>query len=36
MGEIVRPLMLFAVGLFALKMSLFYFVLGGERLSDAA
>ncbi len=31
MGEIARPLILFAVGFFALKMALFYFVLGGER-----
>ena len=31
MGEIARPLILFAVGFFALKMSLFYFLLGGER-----
>jgi hypothetical protein len=31
MGEIARPMILFAVGFFALKMSLFYFVLGGER-----
>ena len=31
MGQIVRPLILFFVGVFALKMSLFYFVLGGER-----
>lgn len=31
MGEIVRPLILFFVGLFAFKMSLFYFLLGGER-----
>lgn len=31
MGEIVRPLILFFVGVFALKMSLFYFVLGGQR-----
>ena len=32
MGEIVRPLVLFCVGLIALKMSLFYFLLGGDRL----
>ena len=32
MGEIVRPLVLFAVGFVALKLSLFYFLLGGERL----
>ena len=31
MGEMVRPLILFAVGIFAVTMSLFYFVLGGER-----
>jgi hypothetical protein len=30
MGEMVRPLILFAVGLFALKMSFFYFILGGQ------
>ncbi len=30
MGEMVRPLILFAVGVFALKISLFYFVFGGE------
>src|SRR3978361_42966 len=32
MGEMVRPLILFAVGLFALKMSFFYFILGGQGL----
>lgn len=32
MGEMVRPLILFAVGFVALKMSLFYFVFGGDRL----
>jgi hypothetical protein len=32
MGEMVRPLILFAVGFVALKMSLFYFVFGGEKL----
>ena len=32
MGEMVRPLILFGVGFVALKMSLFYFVLGGDRL----
>jgi hypothetical protein len=31
MGEMIRPLILFAVGIFAVKMTLFYFVLGGER-----
>lgn len=31
MGEMIRPLILFAVGIFAAKMTLFYFVLGGER-----
>jgi hypothetical protein len=31
MGEMIRPLILFAVGIFGLKMTLFYFVLGGER-----
>ena len=30
MGEIVRPLILFVVGVFALKISLFYFVFGGQ------
>jgi hypothetical protein len=32
MGEIVRPLVLFCVGFIALKMSLFYFLFGGDRL----
>jgi hypothetical protein len=32
MGEIVRPMVLFCVGFVALKMSLFYFVLGGNNL----
>jgi hypothetical protein len=31
MGEIVRPLILFVVALFAVKMSAFYFLLGGQR-----
>ena len=31
MGEIVRPMIMFFVGVFALKMALFYFVLGGQR-----
>lgn len=31
MGEMIRPLILFAVAIFALKMTLFYFVLGGQR-----
>jgi hypothetical protein len=31
MGEIVRPMILFLVGLFAVKMVFFYAVLGGER-----
>jgi hypothetical protein len=31
MGEIVRPMILFFVAVFAFKMSLFYFVLGGQR-----
>lgn len=35
MGEIARPLVLFAVGFVALKMSLFYFVLGGDKLLTA-
>ena len=32
MGEMVRPMILFAVGFVALKMSLFYFFFGGSRL----
>ena len=32
MGEIVRPLVLFAVGFIAFKMSLFYFVFGGNSM----
>ena len=32
MGEMARPLILFAVGLFALKISFFYFVMGGRGL----
>ncbi len=31
MGEMIRPLILFLVAVFALKMTVFYFVLGGER-----
>ena len=31
MGEMIRPLILFAVGVFALKMTLLYFVLGGQK-----
>jgi hypothetical protein len=31
MGEMIRPLILFAVAVFALKMTLFYFLLGGQR-----
>ncbi len=31
MGQVARPLVLFFVALFALKMSLFYFVLGGQK-----
>jgi hypothetical protein len=31
-GEIMRPIILFIVGFIALKMSLFYFALGGNRL----
>ncbi|WP_428483698.1 hypothetical protein [Rhodopila sp.] len=31
MGEIVRPIILLFVGIFALKMSLFYFVFGGRK-----
>ena len=30
MGEMVRPIILFAVAFVALKMTLFYFVLGGR------
>ena len=35
MGEMVRPLILFAVAVVALKMSVFYFVFGGDRLMTA-
>ena len=35
MGQMVRPLIFFAVGVIALKMSLFYFVLGGARMLTA-
>ncbi|WP_428491291.1 hypothetical protein [Rhodopila sp.] len=35
MGQIVRPLIFFAVGVFALKLSLFYFVFGGAGLLTA-
>jgi hypothetical protein len=31
MGEIMRPIILFALGFVALKMTLFYAVLGGQR-----
>jgi hypothetical protein len=31
-GEIMLPIILFIVGFFALKMSLFYFALGGSRM----
>jgi hypothetical protein len=31
MGDIVRPLILFVVALFALKISLFYFIFGGNH-----
>lgn len=31
LGEIIRPVIFFCVGVFALKMTLFYFVLGGQR-----
>jgi hypothetical protein len=31
MGEMIRPLILFLVVIFALKMTVFYFVFGGER-----
>src|SRR3954465_13782330 len=35
MGEIVRPMVLFVVALFAAKMTLFYFVLGGQHMLTA-
>ena len=35
MGAIARPIILFGVGVFALKMTLFYFVLGGQRFLTA-
>jgi hypothetical protein len=31
MGDIMRPIILFIVAYFAFKMSLFYFVLGGDK-----
>lgn len=31
MGDIVRPLILFIVAVFALKISAFYFILGGQH-----
>lgn len=31
MGEIMRPIILFALGFVALKMTLFYVALGGQR-----
>lgn len=31
MGEIIRPVILFALGFVALKMTLFYVALGGQR-----
>ncbi len=31
MGEIMRPVILFIVGIFAVKMALLYFVFGGQR-----
>ncbi|MGD0103964.1 MAG: hypothetical protein ABSC06_07990 [Rhodopila sp.] len=31
MGEMIRPIILFCVAVFAGKMTLFYFVLGGQR-----
>ncbi|MFO1027971.1 MAG: hypothetical protein U1E70_22560 [Acetobacteraceae bacterium] len=34
-GEIMRPIILFIVGFFALKMTLFYFALGGNRMLSA-
>ena len=35
MGEIIRPMVLFVVVLFAAKMTLFYFVLGGRTMLTA-
>ena len=35
MGAMVRPLILFAVGFVALKLSLFYFLFGGNKLLTA-
>jgi hypothetical protein len=35
MGEIVRPLVLGFVGIFAAKMSFYYFVMGGNELLTA-
>jgi hypothetical protein len=31
-GKIVRPMVLFAVGVLALKLSAFYFVFGGDKM----
>ncbi len=31
MGDIVRPIILFGVAIFALKMTLFYFIFSGQR-----
>jgi hypothetical protein len=35
MGEIVRPILLFFLAFFGLKMSMFYFALGGNGLMSA-
>lgn len=35
MGQTVRPLILFAVAIFALKMTLFYFMFNGQRFLSA-
>jgi len=35
MGEMIRPLILFAVAVFALKITVFYFLLGGSRFLTA-
>jgi hypothetical protein len=35
MGEIMRPVVLFVVGIFALEMVLLYFVFGGARFLTA-
>ena len=35
MGEIMRPVVLFVVGIFALEMVLLYFVFGGAKFLTA-